>query len=123
LILLTCLAVLALWRSALPAAWALPASLAAIAIGGAQWRREGRVAPVSIVLAWEGGAHTVDGGPVSRLRVQWIGPLVCLSWRDGGGGGDRRVFWPDNLPPALRRELRLAASNANISPSRQGMAP
>ena len=123
LILLTGLAVLALWRSALPAAWALPASLSVVVIGRRQWRREGRASSVCIVMALDGAVTLVDGRPVSGLRVQWFGPLVCLSWREANGRGDRRVVWPDNLAAGQRRELRLAASNANISPSRQGMAP
>jgi len=114
LVLLTCLAALSLWRSALPVAWALPASLAVVAGGWLQWRREGRVAPVSIVIAPTGaGAYLVDGRVAFRLRLEWFGPLACLSWRDSEGRQGRRVFWPDNLPPALRRELRLAVSNTN----------
>jgi toxin CptA len=42
------------------------------------------------------------------LQLQVRGALVFLQWRDLRGGKQRRVWAPDTLPAAQRRELRLA---------------
>ncbi|MEE7566640.1 hypothetical protein HH297_09445, partial [Xanthomonas sp. Kuri4-3] len=60
--------------------------------------------------------------PVAAFRVEWRGPLAQLSWRDGRRR-ERLLFWPDTLPPAQRRELRLAAGAHAISSRPRQMAP
>jgi toxin CptA len=105
---LTLLAPVAVGASELPAALAWPLGLAAAGYGVACFRREARRAPVELVLR-PGADATVDGAPASSLQVAWRGPLAFARWRDGAGRWQRRAWWPDTLPPAARRELRLAA--------------
>ena len=65
----------------------------------------------------------VDGVAVAQPRLQWRGPLAVLSWRDAGGHSRYRSWWPDTLPPARRRELRLAADNLIPARATPQMAP
>lgn len=133
------------WRpSRLLAAWLLVMGvLAAIAVlasdmpRGAAWlialaallhawqlaaRERGR-APVA--LDWDGraGVVRIDGVAVDGARLRWRGPLAFLSWRDAHGRTRHLAWWPDTLPAACRRELRLAAGGGDVSPGRGAMAP
>jgi toxin CptA len=67
-------------------------------------------------------AVMVDGRPVEAFAVRFRGPLVQLRWRQGWQR-HALLFWPDTLPAAQRRELRLAVSRRCISRSRRAMAP
>ena len=55
-----------------------------------------------------GAAATCDGIPMLGLQLQVRGALVFVHWRNLRGGKQRRVWGPDTLPAAQRRELRLA---------------
>lgn len=103
---LVLLAPLSLWASGLPGFMAWP--LALCAAGWAAWsaRRPRQAAPLAIVVPADGEV-TVDGRVVEDFEVVWRGALAFLSWRDEAGRVRRLVLWPDVLPPATRRELRL----------------
>lgn len=112
-----------LWMSALPT-WALPlagALLATLAVR--QARGMARQRSRHLLVPWGGAPARVDGVPVAGLRVEWMGPLVRVSWRRGPRRREGLLFWPDTLPPARRRELRLAARSRVVSSSRPAMAP
>jgi toxin CptA len=66
---------------------------------------------------------TLDGQPIDNVRLQWRGPLAFLFWRDRQGRPQRLSWWPDTLPAASRRELRLAASCLEAARSHRQMAP
>lgn len=103
------LAALAVLFSDLPRLMAWP--LAAFAAGYSAWlvRREHLRPAHALVVSTDGMTVTVDGCDVEAFAVQWRGPLAFASWRDSAGGQRRLVWWPDTLPVASRRELRLAA--------------
>ncbi|MFZ5636821.1 MAG: hypothetical protein ACOY82_09610 [Pseudomonadota bacterium] len=102
------------------AAW--PVAVAAFCVGFWLARREALQPPCAIVID-SAGAATVDGAPVDEFDVDWRGPLAFLSWRDREGRAHRRSLWPDTLAPALRRELRLAASRDDAGRRPGPMAP
>ena len=121
LIALGLLAAFSILASDLPRTYAWPAALIAPAWGSWLARRE-RIRP-PIRLAWRAdGALFVDGERVERPRLQWRGPLAFLDWRENGKAR-RLVWWPDTLPAAARRELRLAAMAAEAAQQRARMAP
>lgn len=100
------LGALSLLASDLPAAVAWPAAGLAVVLGWCAAGRESRRPPVTI--AWPPGAPpTLDGRPLHAARLQWRGPLAFLQWREGARL-HALSWWPDTLPPAARRELRLA---------------
>ncbi|MEJ7746113.1 MAG: hypothetical protein WKF61_05045, partial [Luteimonas sp.] len=65
----------------------------------------------------------LDGEPIDEVKLQWRGSLAFVSWRGKAGRIQRVSWWPDTLPPASRRELRLAAPAAIASRQRGAMAP
>lgn len=69
------------------------------------------------------GRVTVDGQRVHEPTLSWRGPLALLRWRDRRGRRHSLGWWPDTLPAAARRELRLAAGLADASRDRRPMAP
>ncbi len=74
-----------------------------------EWRRP------RLTLAWAGGAApariSVARVPVelARVRVEQRGTMAVLWGHDRDGRCHRLVWWPDTLPSAERRQLRLAA--------------
>lgn len=117
------LAVVALFASALPRAGAGTASLLAIGYDLHLLRRYLR-APVRLLVIPGGrSACTLDGVALARLLVQWRGPLACLAWHDVAGRRGHLLWWPDTLDARQRRELRLAASAAAVSPVVVAVAP
>lgn len=95
--------------SEMPRTAAWPLALAALAHGGWLAWNEVRAVRGDLVIAGGTGRATVDGKAVEDLSVRWRGPIAFLEWRDGDGHRRRHVFFPDTLPAARRRELRLAA--------------
>ncbi len=121
LIALGLLAALSILASDLPRACAWPPALLAPAWGAWLARREWRRAPLP--LCWRAdGALFVGGERVDAAELHWRGPLAFLSWRRAGKAG-RLAWWPDTLPAAGRRELRLAAMAADAAHPRTRMAP
>ncbi|MGV8943882.1 hypothetical protein [Thermomonas sp.] len=106
-----------LLMSDLPRAWAWPLALLVAAYGVFDARRQGRLQPCALVIPIGRGQPSCDGQPMLALNIEWRGPLAFLRWRDAEGRIRRLVFWPDTLPLASRRELRLAAMR--MEPARQ----
>jgi toxin CptA len=96
-----------------PVLVAWPGALLALGHGLRLARREWR--RPALTLAWDGGqapARIVGGQRPLRLtavRVEQRGSLAVLAGRDERGRLHRLVWWPDTLPAAARRQLRLAA--------------
>lgn len=65
----------------------------------------------------------LDGAVIDDVKVTWRGPLAFVRWRDPSGRIRRLAWWPDTLPPAARRELRLAAPGGEAAPRTASMAP
>lgn len=108
---------------ALPAVAAWPAALAAAGWGMCSLRRELRRPPRQLLFPGDDTPVRIDGEAVEDVQVHWRGPLAFMRWRDRQGRVQRLAWWPDTLPPPRRRELRLAAGPAGVSPRRAGMAP
>jgi len=117
LLLLSVLAPFAVLASEMPrvAAWPL-AGLAAVA-GLRAARREARRPPRRLELPANAGRALLDGIALTDAALSWRGPLAFLRWRDAAGRHGRLSWWPDTLPPAQRRVLKL------WSPGGAGMAP
>lgn len=120
---LAVLAGVALWTSDLGPRLAWP--LAASALGYGLWlaHRESRKPPNDILIHVAGARVVVDGERVDDFRVDWRGVLAFARWRNGEGRVHRRVWWPDTLPAATRRELRLAAPVETSPRDAASMAP
>ena len=82
------------------------------------WRQPAR----DLVLAADGEAF-LDGSRVRLVGVAWRGPLAVVHLVDGQDASRRLDWWPDTLPPAARRELRLAAQRGCVSRLTRAMAP
>jgi toxin CptA len=115
------LAAVAVPMSALPIGAAVAGSLACLAWALRCARREWRQ-PAG-TLTWGGGETTAVFAtargvtPLSAVNVRWRGPLATLDGRDPAGKLRRLAWWPDTLPPAARRALRLA-SDRRPAPAR-----
>jgi toxin CptA len=116
------LAACSLLASDLPATFAWPAAIAALGYAAWLFRRERGRPSLELVLA-PGAAPLVDGVAVADFQLQWRGPLAFATWRDAAGRRQYRAWWPDTLPPALRRELRLATPAPPDAGGRASMAP
>ena len=103
------LAAFSILASEMPRPLAWPLALAALVHGTRLFRRERRRTPLSFVLRGEATPALVDGVAVEGFELQWRGPLAFARWCDRQGRCQRRTWWPDTLPSARRRELRLAA--------------
>jgi toxin CptA len=68
-------------------------------------------------------AVVLDGQSIDDVAVEWRGPLAFIRWRDRTGRQQRLSWWPDTLPPASRRELRLAAGHLDAVRHPSGVAP
>lgn len=105
----------------LPASGAIALGLACV--GAPAWRawRDLRAAPGTLVLPGAAGPATwVDAAgtaELAELTVRWRGPLATVVARDPAGKLRRLAWWPDTLPPADRRSLRLAAGRSAPPPS------
>ena len=105
----------------LPSVVAWPAAFLVVIAGWRAARRDAGRTPLAV--AWPcKGPPSIDGTPLARARLQWRGPLAFLQWREGG-----RLralsWWPDTLPPAARRELRLATGGQAGAPDGGSVAP
>ena len=115
--LLAWLAPFSLLMSDLPRAWAWPLAFVVFAFGIFEAVRHRAQWPCALVIPIGHGQPTCDGQPMQSLKIGWRGPLAFLRWRDPSGRIRRLSFWPDTLPSASRRELRLAAMR--IEPARE----
>ena len=122
LALLGILAAIAVVASEMPTAWAWPLALVALACGTWLARREA-MRPRQAWVWPEHGPVTVDGVAIDEVMLRWQGPLAFVRWRDGSGRVRRLGWWPDTLPPAARRELRLAVLARIPARAAASMAP
>ena len=124
LILLGVLGAISVLASEMPRLFAWPAAIVALGYGGWRAHREGRRPWLAFWFPGNDRAPTVDGEPMREARLQWRGPLAFLRWRTHDGGRWRHVaWWPDTLPAAQRRELRLAAGEGDAGRHRRDRAP
>lgn len=105
------MAAVSLLMSALPLVPASVAAVATIAWGAGLAWREGRRRPVVLVLAGQGvflqREPDSQAEPLHDMRWHLRGPLGVLRARDPRGRRRSYSWWPDTLPPAARRQLRL----------------
>ena len=111
-----------LLMSDLPRTWAWPLALLVAGFGLFDARRQDRLPSVALVIPTGRGQPTCDGQPMLALNIAWRGPLAFLRWRDPDGRMRRLAFWPDTLPSASRRELRLAAMRMETAREPASMA-
>ncbi len=123
LCLLGLLAVVAILGSALEPPFSVPLSLLVAGYTGRSARSGRRRPPRQLVIPAGESPATLDGLVLERLHVQWRGPLAFLAWQDASGQRGDLVWWPDTLDARQRRELRLAADNAVVSPAVATVAP
>ena len=109
--------------TSMPAWAAWPLSASALAFGLRQARKESRLPSHTLFFPGNELPVTLDGVPIDKVTLQWRGTLAFLHWRDRRGRLVRLSWWPDTLPAASRRELRLAASSLDASRQRSAMAP
>ena len=124
LILLGALGAVSILASEMPRPIAWPAG--AFALGYGLWlsRKEGRKPPLAFWFPGNERAPSVDGVPMCAVCLRWRGPLAFLRWRERAGGRWRHAaWWPDTLPAAGRRELRLAAGGRDAGRHRRDRAP
>ncbi|MEA9797024.1 hypothetical protein VDG07_17100 [Xanthomonas campestris pv. raphani] len=121
--LITVAALWAIWRSGVPVWLAVGLSAYAAVIGARTIWLLLRSSVRRLVVPWTDAAASVDGERVDALEVMWRGPMAVVSWAHPGGRRVRLHFWPDTLPAAQRRELRLAAQARAISSRRSLVAP
>ena len=127
LLILSLLAPLSVLGSDISRVFAWPLAVVAGVYGLWLLRREAGRATRQLVLAAThasgGQPDTLDGRPLQSCRIAWRGPLAFIHLTDGDGRSERLAWWPDTLPPPLRRELRLAATARVASRRDRPMAP
>ncbi|MBP3985418.1 hypothetical protein J5837_13480 [Pseudoxanthomonas helianthi] len=120
---LAVLAAFSVQASEMPRPLAWPVALFVLAWGGWRARRELRRARREWVFPGSDAPVLLDGEPVAAVQLEWRGPLAFVRWRARSGRVGRLSWWPDTLPAARRRELRLAALPGKATRSRPAMAP
>ena len=123
LALLGILAAFSVLASEMPRLAAWPLALSALAFG--LWRawRESRSPVHDFFFPGNDLPVMLDGVPIDLVEVQWRGPLAFIFWKERDGRCRRLSWWPDTLPAARRRELRLAAGSLEAARNRPAMAP
>lgn len=121
LALLGLLAAIGMLMSALPLWLQVPGVPAALVAGW--WLRRRERAKPSLEFVWAGGADVpatlcragrTDAVTVERIQLR--GPIAVAVLR-GAGRRQCLVWWPDTLPIAQRRALKLAAATAPDAPT------
>ena len=119
---LAALAAVAILNCELDGHYAWPLALCACMAGVARAHMEARRPRRCLLLPAPPGVPRIDDIVVEQVELLERGPLRILRWRQGRR---RRqlLFWPDTLPPAERRELRLAVRALGVSRRPGRMAP
>lgn len=117
LCLLSALAPFAVLASEMPRMAAWPLACVAALAGLRLALHEVRKPPRHFEIPVGQGRAMLDGTPLVEAMLSWRGRLAFLRWRDEAGRRGRLSWWPDTLPPAQRRVLKL------WSPDGPGMAP
>lgn len=111
LVALGLLASASLLMSALPRIPAVLSAFVALAWAGRLAWREAQRPPCALVLAGQGvPVQWLRGAEVESLhdpQLHLRGPLAVLRGRDRQGRRHSFSWWPDTLPVASRRQLRL----------------
>ncbi len=123
LLVIAALAAFSIMASEMPRPLAWPMAALVLAWGGWRARRELRHPRHEWVFPGNDAPVLLDGEPVEAVQVQWRGPLAFVSWRERNGRIGRLAWWPDTLPAARRRELRLAALPGEATRRRPAVAP
>ena len=123
LVLLAVLATVSVLASEMPRLAAWPLVIVLILHAGLQVRGYRCTPRHDFVFPGNDLAVLLDGQPVDAVEVQWRGPVAFITWKDRNGRRRRLSWWPDTLPTARRRELRLAASHLDAVRQPLGMAP
>ncbi len=89
-------------------ALAWPSALLLGVAARAQLRRYRRMPACVVDVVPESGRMRCDGQPLRALRLRVRGPLTFVGWQRMDGRWTWRLFWPDRLDAAQRRELQLA---------------
>ena len=121
--LLGILAAFSMLVSEMPRLAAWPLALSALAFG--LWRawRESRSPVHELFFPGNDLPVMLDGAPIDSVEVQWRGSLAFVRWQGRDGQSRHLSWWPDTLPAARRRELRLAAGSLEAARNRPAMAP
>ncbi len=123
LLALMLLAPLAVLQSGLPRILAWPVCAGALGYAAELTRRECSQARRLVVVPTGAGPVTVDGRAIEDVQVQWRGPLAFLRWNDENARAGYLAWWPDTLPAARRRELKLAMQAREAARPAGSMAP
>lgn len=110
-----------LWLSEMPWPIALAATPFVVALTVHRIALERRQASREFLID-AGGVASLDGQPLDAATIRWRGPIAILRWR-AGETARCLLWWPDTLPSAARRELRLAAPALAARPLHESMAP
>ena len=105
---LAALAPYSLLACELPLGWRLPLALLAGVAGAWTVRRYLAEPPMTLAIPAGRGCARRDGQPIDGFQVRWRGPLAFLRWREPDGRYRHAACFPDTLPAAARRELKLA---------------
>ena len=120
---LALLAAISIFESEMPRLAAWPLVVAVILHASLQLRRYRDMPRHDFVFPGNDLAVLLDGQPIDAVEVQWRGPLAFITWKDRTGRRGRLSWWPDTLPPASRRELRLAVGHLDAVRSPLRVAP
>lgn len=123
LLVLGLLAAISVIVSEMPRWYAWPLAIVVQVVGACLAWREARQPAQQLVWPIGDDPVTLDGRAIDAATLQWRGPLAALCWRDADGRIRRLHWWPDTLPVAQRRELRLAAQRHAASRPDASMAP
>lgn len=123
LALIALLAAFSILESEMPRLAVWPLALLALGYGVWTVRREAKRPVREFVFPGNASPVLLDGQPVEDVVVHWRGPLAFIRWKGSVGRAGRLSFWPDTLPPARRRELRLAVGQGEAAHGPRVMAP
>jgi len=125
LLLLALLGAFSLLNCDLPTSLAWPAAGIAVVLGGWSLRQSGKRPPREFLIAPDLNACRLNGTPLSHLDLRWRGPLLFVRWKHlTQRRWQHAVFWPDTLPAAKRRELKLTMPITSRSRGQdQGLFP
>jgi len=119
---LSLLAAVALLNCDLELHLAWPLAIAVLLLGAHQVRAEARKPARQLLLPSPPAPMCVDGVSVQGPVLLERGPLLLLRWHQGRQC-HQLLFWPDTLPRARRRELRLAVRAHGVSRRPASVAP
>lgn len=119
---LAVLAAISIVNCRLEPGYAWPLGVCVLGCGLLQTRAELRKPGRSILIPQPPSSPCIDAMPVERIELLERGPLLVLRWWLGKQS-QQLLFWPDTLPRAQRRELRLAVKAHGVSRQPPGVAP